>query len=85
MSALIGRWRSLLNPKTTKEGVDTNEIADETFEEVLKRLKQAMIDHPGFAATLVNLLEPLRSIETLGGALYSLNILEEALNDVIEK
>lgn len=60
------------------QGPDTNEIADERFAEVVKRLKTAMIHHPDLVSTLRGILEPLQGIERLGDTLYSLDILNEA-------
>lgn len=57
---------------------ETNEIADERFAEVVKRLKTAMIHHPDLVSTLRGILEPLQGIERYGNALYSLDILSEA-------
>ncbi len=56
----------------------TNEIADEKFEEVVVRLKTAMINHPDFIRTLRSILEPLQGIERFDDTLYSLDILNEA-------
>ena len=60
------------------EVASTNEIADEKFEEVVKRLQAAMLNHPDLVNTLRGIFEPLQNIERYGDALYSLDILSEA-------